>query len=266
MRTRIIQTKFWIDSYIQSLKVSEKLLFLFFISNDRIEKTGAYEMTISDICHMTGIPNSEVIKIIEKFHNDNKISYIDGYVVCKNAKRYQDFSKGSAKQLEGYEKEVRSLPESVKDYLFNEIKLVPNQLPTSSQLVIKNKEENIKNKEENIKHKTEEEEIAEYTAKLFNRTVKVTNAWSKNFREWRKTYAMEDIKKALDSWKSKGWIWQMDKQGGDLILLFRTSNKAGDCDYMDQLINRSQSNSSRKPTENEYVDSNGNIRVKKQNV
>ena len=262
MKTRIIYPKnIWYSKTFKGLTTTSKLLSVYLVSNDNVGLTRIYKQHDLELCFLFSLSENELNKAKEELSNAGLYFFKDEFVYINNDFAYVDYV-GRDRLLEAKEKELNSIPAEIITYF----KGVINGLITGYKPPINNKSKIINHKYKIINTKTEQEELAEFTSSLFSRTVRVSDAWVKNFKEWRKTYNMDEIKKALESWKRHGWIWPLDGQGGDLVLLFRTKNKAGDCDYIDQLINRSKSNSSRKLAPNEYIDSNGNIRIRKQNA
>lgn len=256
MKTRIIQTKFWHDTYIQKLKPLNKLVFLFLISNDQVEKTGAYEISIDDISYFSGVDQKTVINSIQKFQDDKKIFYIDGFIVLVNHLKYQDYSKGSGIQKQSYQKEYDALPDKVKELFkhkddLDSFQLVDNQLPTGYQLDINNKEEIINNKIEIIKEKKENNfltkqiekqvtdlhEVVQYYNDTFGKSISSTKGFESNFAYWNRIHDVEKIKNAIAvAVYDKFWRDKMTLQ-----ILFRRKNPKGeDVDYIEDLCNRTQ--------------------------
>jgi len=66
-KTRYIKTDFWSDSYIETLDPTEKLLFIYLFTNDRLDLCGIYEITLRKISFETGINEENLVKILTKF-------------------------------------------------------------------------------------------------------------------------------------------------------------------------------------------------------
>ena len=156
MKTRIIQTRFWQDTFIDTLDHKAKLLFIYLLSNYRVELTGAYELPISHMALETGLPITDVETALTAI--SAKIGYIHGYVIIFNHKKYQDYSKGNENQQRAFARELDNLPDLVQEALNRGFQLVDNQLPTSyissSQLDI-NKKTEIRNKKTEIRKEQE---------------------------------------------------------------------------------------------------------------
>ena len=88
-KQRYINTKFWRDSYIEDLDPIEKLLFLYLLSNPDTNISGIYEIPLKIIAVDTGIEKSMVKKLLDRFEQDEKIMYRDGWVAFKNFTLHQ---------------------------------------------------------------------------------------------------------------------------------------------------------------------------------
>jgi len=158
MKTRIIHTRIWKDSYVRSLLPHEKLVFIYLLTNEDVELTGAYEMMPEVVAFDLGLDVEQVKQSMGRFMQDKKICFVGNYVVLINHLKYQDYSKGSENQRKAFERELDLLPEKIQQIVQNKgLTDVPdgddNQLATSSQLVgnyteIRNKKTEIRNKKE----------------------------------------------------------------------------------------------------------------------
>lgn len=114
MKTRIIYTKFWSDNYISALKHREKLAFLYFITNERVNICGIYELPDKYIKLDLGFTQGELNKIKEKFMEDGKFIFIDGWVKIVNFELYNNFTGNLNEKAK--EKELALIPEEIKGY------------------------------------------------------------------------------------------------------------------------------------------------------
>lgn len=80
-------------------------------------------------------------------------------------------------------------------------------------------------------------EILEHYNATFGKKSTSTVAWENNAIFWLKHHSLEDIKKAITLWYEHGFAFKIDGDG-DLSLLFRQSNKAGRCDYIEEILTR----------------------------
>lgn len=113
MKTRIVHTKFWEDSFVCDLSPREKLIFLYLLTNARIGLTGIYELPDKYILFDLGIDKDELATAKQKLEASDKIYFVDGYVAIKNAKKYNDYSKGNTNQQDAYYREIEMLPKEV---------------------------------------------------------------------------------------------------------------------------------------------------------
>jgi hypothetical protein len=109
-KQRVVSTKFWDDTYIIDLDPIEKLMFLYFLTNPLTNICGIYEITLRRIAFDTGIDKEMVLKILERFKKDEKVYYLDGYIVLKNFIKNQSLNP-SVKS--GIEREIEALPQTV---------------------------------------------------------------------------------------------------------------------------------------------------------
>ena len=109
---RYINTKFWDDPYIVDLDPSEKLLFLYFITNPLTNIIGVYEVSLRRISFDTGFDKEMILKILDRFSKDNKITYQNGYVIIKNFVKNQRQSDNPEDNInKGIQNMLDSLPE-----------------------------------------------------------------------------------------------------------------------------------------------------------
>ena len=114
MKTRIIYTKFWYDTYISNLDTKEKLLFIYLVTNEKVTICGIYELPDKYILLDVGITQKELNSIKEKFIKDNKFTFIDGWVRIENFELYNKFT-GNLNET-AKEKEMALIPKKVIEY------------------------------------------------------------------------------------------------------------------------------------------------------
>ncbi|MFW9872182.1 MAG: hypothetical protein ACFFG0_03695 [Candidatus Thorarchaeota archaeon] len=110
--SRLVKTKFWTDTYIQTLSMYEKLLYLYLITNKHTCICGVYEISFSTICFETGLVSKKIIKCLERFEQDNKIYYIDGWIMIHNFIKNQNPNDSI---VEGMIKAIYRLPKKIKE-------------------------------------------------------------------------------------------------------------------------------------------------------
>ena len=83
-KNRYVNTIFWEDDYTANLDPSEKLLFLYLLTNSCTNIAGVYQITPKRIACDTGLDRDMVLKIIDRFQDDNKVLYSNGWMIIKN--------------------------------------------------------------------------------------------------------------------------------------------------------------------------------------
>ena len=77
-KQRYINTKMWRDNYFENLDPIEKLLFIYFLTNPDTNISGIYEIQLKIIASDTGIDKEMLLKILKRFHKDQKVYYKNG--------------------------------------------------------------------------------------------------------------------------------------------------------------------------------------------
>jgi hypothetical protein len=111
----------------------------------------------------------------------------------------------------------------------------PNGSANDSAIADPLTENSNKRKEKEIKENNIDnlKEVLDFFNETHNKNLKSTVSWEDNFNYWRKAYSLEEIKKAITRLNHPNW-WAKDNPS--LELLFRTKNKAGKCNYLEQLL------------------------------
>ena len=94
MKSRIVHTKIWTDSWFSNLVVDEKLLFFYLLTNEYCNVLDIYELPMSVAVYQTGISKERINEIKAKFQADGKIDCVEDYVAMNNGYKYQ-FYKGA---------------------------------------------------------------------------------------------------------------------------------------------------------------------------
>ena len=115
MTQRLIKSSFWSDSYIENLNPIEKMLYLYFLTNDKTNLIGIYELSIKRMSFQTGIDAKKILSILAKFETDKKILYKNNYVFIANFLKHQNLNNSNIKK--GVEREYIALPEECKEYI-----------------------------------------------------------------------------------------------------------------------------------------------------
>lgn len=113
-KNRLINTKFWDDQYVTKLDPSEKLLFLYFLTNTQTTVLGIYPIELRRISFDTGLEQETVLRILDRFTKAEKIFYFNGYIILKNFVKNQYVNPNIKK---GIERELSELPTEIIAFL-----------------------------------------------------------------------------------------------------------------------------------------------------
>jgi hypothetical protein len=91
MKRRSLETRFWKDSYIQSLTSNGKLLFNYLLTNEYVNIIHIYELPESYIALETGITIKQIQDLKDKFHKDGKFLFKDSWIKIVNADKYEHY-------------------------------------------------------------------------------------------------------------------------------------------------------------------------------
>lgn len=111
---RYVNTQFWEDNYVLNLDPSEKLLFIYFLTNSRTNIAGIYEISMRKVSMETGFDKDMIEKILLRFTSDQRIYYLDDYIVVRNFIKHQKLNPSIEK---GIYKEITRLPERLQKFI-----------------------------------------------------------------------------------------------------------------------------------------------------
>ena len=96
-KLRSVSTAFWSDPFIEELTPNEKLLFLYFITNEKTNMLGIYEVSIKKISFDTGINKDVIEKALKGFESLQKVKYVNNHVVLVNFMKHQNYNPNMKK-------------------------------------------------------------------------------------------------------------------------------------------------------------------------
>ena len=113
---RYVSTSFWDDEWVQCLDPSEKLLFLYLMTNPLTNIAGIYKITIRRMCFDTGFNADTVGHILSKFEKAGKAFLFEGWMILPNWPKYQKIGKDDNNK-KGIDAILKSLPEKVLQFV-----------------------------------------------------------------------------------------------------------------------------------------------------
>lgn len=111
-KLRSVNTKFWDDPFIDELDISQKLLFLYLLTNPLTNLLGVYEITLKRICSDTGLKNETILKGFERFGMVKKAFFINNYVILPNWLKNQSLNSNMKIAVS---RQFLDLPKELKD-------------------------------------------------------------------------------------------------------------------------------------------------------
>lgn len=111
---RYISTSFWDDSWVHRLDPSEKLLFLYLMTNPLTNIAGIYKLSIDRIVFDTGFNENTVKHILDKFLRAGKVVTKGEFMILPSWPKHQKVAESPKIRL-GIETILKGVP---KDVLF----------------------------------------------------------------------------------------------------------------------------------------------------
>ena len=86
---RVVNTRFWDDTYVAELNPNEKLAFLYLLTNALTTIGGVYEISLKRAAFDVGLPIRDLRATFEKFEADRKIVRKDEWIGIVNFVKHQ---------------------------------------------------------------------------------------------------------------------------------------------------------------------------------
>lgn len=91
-KLRSINTVIWSDTWFELLNPEAKLLFIYFVTNEKTNMLGVYEISIRKVSFETGIKEPNIIKYLNDFEKEGKIKYNHNRVLLLNFLKHQNYN------------------------------------------------------------------------------------------------------------------------------------------------------------------------------
>lgn len=113
-KTRVVNTRFWSDNFIREhLNPLDRYLFLYFLTNDKTNICGVYELPLSTMASETGIEREMLVKMLKRLKG--KVDYFDGWVVIWNFAKYQNLKSEPVKL--GIDRAMGEIPTRIRVFM-----------------------------------------------------------------------------------------------------------------------------------------------------
>lgn len=97
-KQRIIKDEIWDDEWFYDLDPSEKLIWIFLLTNPRSNIAGVYKINTRWIANLTGFDKDVVKTILGRFVSDGKIVYEDDWIALVNFYKHLVYKNPSVAQ------------------------------------------------------------------------------------------------------------------------------------------------------------------------
>lgn len=118
-KLRSVCTSFWSDPFIEELKPSEKLLYLYLITNEKTNMLGIYELSTRKMSFETGILVKDIEAHLKQFEKLGKVKLIGTFVVICKYMKHQNYNTNMMKSaISIYEglPDILKIPNTTLDY------------------------------------------------------------------------------------------------------------------------------------------------------
>lgn len=148
---RQIHTLIWKDEEFLEYTPEEKILFVYFFSNESTTLSGLYKIPLKVVSFETNISLSYVKTILNKFEDQEKIWYRDGWVFVKN---FQKYNKGGDTVAKAIANEINNIPDCEIKSIY--LKYYPENIPYQYPINTLLQEEKSKEEKSRVKESIEE--------------------------------------------------------------------------------------------------------------
>jgi len=122
---RSINSRFWSDTFVvDKLNPLDRYLFLYFLTNERTNLAGVYEVPLKTISNETGIEKETILNMIGRLKG--RVEYKNGWICLVNFIKHQNITNSSIKK--GIENKLSELPSEVKVWV-NELRKDTDGIP-----------------------------------------------------------------------------------------------------------------------------------------
>lgn len=111
---RYISTSFWDDEWVQDLDPSEKLLYLYLLTNPLTNIAGIYKITLKRMHDDTGFNKDMITKILTRFEKSKKAYHFGEYIILPSWPKHQKWQEKTTIKT-GIDKIISQLPNSIRD-------------------------------------------------------------------------------------------------------------------------------------------------------
>jgi hypothetical protein len=196
-KLRSVSTAFWSDPFIEELTPSEKLLYIYFITNEKTNMLGIYEVSIKKICFETGLTKEIVLKAFETFRLSGKIKYDSNFIILVNFIKHQNYNPNMKKAaIECY----NNLPNHLK---INDLS-IEGLNPFEAFETLSNHLGMVRKVEYEYEYEKEDEKISSILKFDLENCINIF--LEKTEHNWNIDYAKKEAEKFYNFYSMKNWM------------------------------------------------------------
>ena len=223
MKTRILHTKLWKDAFFSELSPTEKLIFMYFLTNEDMNILHIYECPDKKVMFDTGVTSTQLEASKLKFSQEGKIHFYKGYVYVKNADKYEDYSG------DRYDKAKETLKKQIGEDVINHFltsqELVKEEFDTTSKVDIIHKSKIINHKPETSRNYLKTFPIEDFsdidaTEKQIRLEAEKADNWleaegkrKKDYKAFLRNWVLKAYKKRAGTISTQADRYEVDESG-----------------------------------------------------
>ena len=115
MKSRAIQTRFWDDEVVADLEPKAKYLFIYLLTCQYINVSGAFQLPDKKIIFETGLSKDQLDSSKSELTKYNKVRFMNGWVFVVNAEKDNNYTNIPSNK-KTYDNEWDRVPKEVKEY------------------------------------------------------------------------------------------------------------------------------------------------------
>lgn len=135
MKTRIVHTRFWEDEKVANFTIEAKFLFIYLLTNTRINLIGIFELTDRIIQFETGFDKEKLLLAKKELQDNQRVFFYNGWVCVVNAMKHTDYT--GEKNETAKKKEVKMIPNEVVKHFKSAGFEIPNRYTINGSITRK---------------------------------------------------------------------------------------------------------------------------------
>ena len=109
-----VHSSFWDDDWVDELSIKERYFYLYLITTSHRNLIGCYKLPKIAIERHTKLSMDEIKQLLDVFeHKYNKITYIDDFLILRNAIKYK-YIENNSNLTRGMQRQLKKLPPNIK--------------------------------------------------------------------------------------------------------------------------------------------------------